>query len=617
MLVVSAALNETASVGVSEDLVNDYGVPCVFSGLSGIFHPAGGATAVVLCPPWGFEDLAMRKGWRLMAEAISKVGYPCLRFDYPGTGDSSGRATDPSSVTAWVEAVQAAADFLRRTTGVRRFVFIGQTLGATLAVEAARTRPDVVGLHLIAPVVKGRAHVRELAATSKLVADRLGIALEVGGEEALSVMGFALSAPMAESLKTLDLTRIDTLGVEHVVVYDQQGRKAGAEAAEHFRRLGANVSIETVEPYHLMVSDATASQPLPVTAERLVAILQSLHPLGSAQPQPAPISLPSVLVGRTFREEPIRFGADGLLFGMLCAPLLAKEDKPAVILLNRGLNPHIGWRRVSVDHARGLAAAGITSLRIDVAGLGESRDAPGRPVDLIYSELLVPDIRAAVDALAARGHARIMLAGVCSGGYMALAAAQADPRVSDVIAVNTQRFLWNPKESFEDVIRFGLRSMNDYVGDIKGGGAFKKLIRSRKRIVPAMVYLAKRHVRNGMARVPLRLRSLLMRSSMAARVERFFATFATRGTRVSLCYSDGDPGLMELRNYFGPNGRDMPHANVSVSIIPDADHNLTTTHASNWMLGHMIAVANEAPVRAGQRATPRQTREPRRAVCPT
>lgn len=617
MLVVSAALKETAPVRVSEGLVNDYGVPCVFSGLSGVFHPATGATGVVLCAPWGFEDLAMRKGWRLLAEAIAKVGYPCLRFDYPGTGDSIGRATDPSSVTVWVEAVQAAADYLRRTTGVRRFVFIGQTLGATLAVEAARGRSDVVGLHLIAPVVKGRAHVRELAATSKLVADRLGLSLEMGGEEALSVMGFALSAPMVESLKTLDLTTIDALGAEHVVVYDQQGRKAGAEAAEHFRRLGAKVTIETVEPYHLMVSDATVSQPLPVAAERLVAILQTLHPLGRAQSQPAPTFIPSILVGRTFREEPIRFGAGGSLFGMLCAPLLSKEDKPAVILLNRGLNSHIGWRRVSVDHARGLAAAGITSLRIDVAGLGESRDAPDRPQDLIYSELLVPDIKAAVDALQARGHARIMLAGVCSGAYMALAAAQADPRIFDVIAVNTQRFLWNPKESFEDVIRFGLRSVNDYVGDIKGGGALRKLVRSRRRILPAIVYLAKRHVRNGMARVPLRLRSLVMRSSMAARVERFFATFATRGTRVSLCYSDGDPGLMELRNYFGPNGCDMPHANVSVSIIPNADHNLTTTLASNWMLDHMIAVANEAPVRAEYRAASRQVRSPHREVCPT
>ena len=366
-----------------------------------------------------------------------------------------------------------------------------------------------------------------------------------------------------------------------------------------------------------MVSDATAIQPLPVTPERLVAVLRATTP--EIRPASAPILPPLAtgLAGANFREEPLRFGAGKALFGMLCSPVRAKAEAPAVILLNRGLNPHIGWRRVSVDQARGLAAAGITSLRIDVAGLGESRDVPDRPQNFIYSDLLVPDITAAVDALVALGHARIMLAGVCSGAYTALAAAQADPRVTDVVAVNTQRFVWNPQESFDDVIRFGMRSMNDYVGDVRSGSALRKLVRSRKRIAPALIFLAKRNVKNAMARVPLRLRSLVLRGSMAARVDRFFASLGARGTRVSLVYTAGDPGLLELRNYFGPNGRNLPCQTVTVSIIPDADHNLTTTRASAWMLDHMIAVANEACLRSDPRPASRQSPEPRRAVCAT
>ena len=617
MFVVSAAPTETAPVRVPEEVVNGYGVPCVFAGCSGVLHPAGGTTAVILCSPWGFEDLTMRKSWRLLAEAIANAGYPCLRFDYPGTGNSMGRATDPASITEWVDAINAAADFTRRTMGVRRFIFMGQTLGATLAVAAARTRADVVALHLIAPVVKGRAHVRELSATSKLVADKLHIALEPSEDEGLSVMGFALSGGMVESLKALDLTKIETLGVDDVVLYDQIGRKAAAEVAEHVRALGTRVTFEPVDPFHLMVSDATAIQPLPVAQDRLVAVLRATTP----EIRPSSVRtlppLAAVLSGPNFREEPLRFGAGSALFGMLCSPLRAKADAPAVILLNRGLNPHIGWRRVSVDQARGLAAAGITSLRIDVAGLGESRDVPGRPQNLIYSDQLTPDITAAVDALVARGHARIMLAGVCSGAYSALAAAQADPRVTDVVVVNTQRFVWNPRESFEDVIRFGMRSMNDYVGDVRSGSALRKLVRSRKRIAPALIFLAKRNVKNAMARVPLRLRSLVLRTSMAARVARFFAPFDARGTRVSLVYSAGDPGLLELRNYFGPNGCNLPYQTMSVSIIPDADHNLTTTRASDWMLDHMIAVANDACLRNDPRPAARQAPEPRHAVCAT
>ena len=92
-------------------------------------------------------------------------------------------------------------------------------------------------------------------------------------------------------------------------------------------------------------------------------------------------------------------------------------------------------------------------------------------------------MRAAVDLLVQRGHTRIALAGVCSGAFIALSAAQADPRVSEVVVFNPQRFVWNPAESMQDVIRYGLRSMNDYVGDFKRGGVLRKLVRSRRRIV--------------------------------------------------------------------------------------------------------------------------------------
>lgn len=615
MYVVSAALSEPATVMAPEGLENSYGVPCVFKGCSGFYHPAGGTIGVVLCSPWGFEDLTMRKSWRLLAEAIATAGYPCIRFDYPGTGNSAGRATDVASIATWTTSIEAAADFLRLNSGVRRFVFIGQSLGAVLAVAAARTRSDVVGVHLITPVVRGRAYVRELAATATMVAERIGIKLELAPDEGLSVLGFAMSRAMVESLKSFDLTKIDKLDVPHAVIYDQVDRKSGVEAAEHLRKLGLDIAIEALEPYHLFVSDATAIQPLPVSAGRIIETLLNLHPTAATSVPAAP-AFPSALVTDTFREEPIRFGVDGDLFGVLCRPPHERQGAPAVVLLNRGLNAHIGWRRVSVDQARGLAAAGITSLRIDVAGLGESRDTSGRPANPIYSELLLPDIRAAVDALIARGHERIALAGVCSGAYMALIAARADLRVTDVVAVNAQRFVWNPAESVEDVIRYGLRSMNDYVGDIKKGNAFKKLLRSRRRIVPAARFLARRSLRNLMARVPLKLRSIVLRGSMAARVNAFFEALAANDTRVSLVFSENDPGLMELRHYFGPEGRDLRFDNVTLSILPDADHNLTASRAADWMLEHLIAFNTAALPRDDARlATPRR-RETRHAACP-
>ena len=614
MYVVSEALGEPAAMVVPDGL--RYGTPCAFKGCAGFFHQAGGSTGVVLCSPWGFEDLVMRKSWRLLAEAIAAAGYPCLRFDFPGTGDSLGHATSVDSVAPWIEAIHDAAEVLRLNSGVRRFVFIGQSLGATLAAEAARSRSDVVALQLIAPVARARHYVRELAATATMVAERIGIKLELSSDEGLSVVGFGLSRPMVEDLKTLDLTKISDLSVRDVTIFDSADRKAGAEVSEHFRRIGLAVTLERVEPYHLMVSDATEIQPLPVSYERVVAALRRTAP---ATPGAATIAprFPNALVTDIFREEPVRFGPDDALFGVVTRPHVERTDAPAIVMLNRGLNPHVGWRRVSVDHARALAAAGITSLRFDVAGLGESRDEPGRPANLIYSELLLPDIEAAVDVLAQRGHARIALGGVCSGAYIALQAAQADPRVSEVIVFNPQRFVWNPSESMQDVIRYGLRSMNDYVGDFKRGGVLRKLMRSRRRIVPAMTFLLKRILRNAMARVPLEIRSSILRSSMAARVTQFFQLFADRGTRVTMIFTTGDPSLDELGAYFGANGRNLDYANVSVEILDGLDHNLTSNAASDVMLDRILAALDQATPRDMRRPAGRIVPEPRRQVCAT
>ena len=593
MYVVSEALSEPVAAIAPDGL--RYGTPCAFKGCAGFVHPAGGSTGVVLCSPWGFEDLVMRKSWRLLAESIAAAGYPCLRFDYPGTGDSLGRAASIESVRTWVDAIHDAADMLRLQSGVRRFVFIGQSLGAMLAAEAARGRSDVVALQLIAPVAKGRHYVRELAATSTMVAERIGIEAGPTSEEGLNVVGFGLSRALVDDLKTLDLTRIEGLRVGDVTIFDSADRKAGAEVSEHLKRLGQAVTLENVAPYHLMVSDSTEIQPLPVSRERVVAALRRAAP---AQPTAAfpPPRFPAALVSDRFREEPIRFGDADALFGVLTRPLADRAGAPAVVLLNRGLNPHIGWRRVSVDHARALAGAGITSLRFDVAGLGESRDEPGRPANLIYSDLLLPDIAAAVDVLARRGHARIALVGVCSGAYMALTAAQADPRVSEAIVFNPQRFVWNPAERMEDVIRFGLRSMNDYVGDFRRGGVLRKLVRSRRRLIPAVTFLVKKAARNGMSRLPLNLRSSLLRTSMAARVTHFFEHFAARGTRISMVFTAGDPSLDELGAYYGVGGRALRYTNVSIEILQGLDHNLTSDAASSIMLDRiLVALGVEAP----------------------
>src|SRR4051812_23634871 len=111
--------------------------PVTFDGCAGWLHPAPGRTAVLLCSPWGYEALCIRRAWRMLGDALAAAGFPSLRFDYPGSGDSLGEAADGGSLDVLKASLRRAAQELRALTRARRLVLVGQGLGATLAAELA------------------------------------------------------------------------------------------------------------------------------------------------------------------------------------------------------------------------------------------------------------------------------------------------------------------------------------------------------------------------------------------------------------------------------------------------------------------------------------------------
>ena len=248
--------------------------PCAFKGCRGFFSPGTADTGVVLCPPWGLEELATRMAWQRLAGAIAAAGYPCLRFDYPGTGASLGSMTSITDIAQWTQAAGAAAGFLRAYSGVKQFVFIGQSLGAAVAMEAASQRLDVTGLILIAPAANGAAYARSLKALAERPGESTG----------LDLAGYCLSAPMIESLERLDPLKSGTGGLKSVVVFDRADRKAGAHVSEHFRRHGLASSLEIIPPYR--GAELGALEPLPAAVESIVAALAKCHPPGAGTRPP-------------------------------------------------------------------------------------------------------------------------------------------------------------------------------------------------------------------------------------------------------------------------------------------------------------------------------------------
>ena len=114
----------------------------------------------------------------------------------------------------------------------------------------------------------------------------------------------------------------------------------------------------------------------------------------------------------------------------ICRPAVVdmrRRRVAAALLLNVGVTYRIGPRRLNVKLARQLARHGISSLRLDLGGIGDSAAAAGAAD---YKEQAREDLAAAMDAVtAATGIRKFMVLGICSGAVNGLRAAESDPRV--------------------------------------------------------------------------------------------------------------------------------------------------------------------------------------------
>src|SRR5436190_7273139 len=110
----------------------------------GLYHaPAAGQvrrSGVVICPPLGEEIFPAHRVLRVLATQLARLGFPVLRFDYLGCGDSSGDDLDVTIPTC-LESLSRAVGKARELSGCERVVAIGMRFGGTIAGLSAAASP--------------------------------------------------------------------------------------------------------------------------------------------------------------------------------------------------------------------------------------------------------------------------------------------------------------------------------------------------------------------------------------------------------------------------------------------------------------------------------------------
>lgn len=545
--------------------------PIYFGNCFGWLHPASSRRGVVLCGPHGYEYQSVHRSWRSLAIQLAAAGLSTLRFDYPGTGDSSGDDADPGRLAAWLDSIRSAVQYLKAQTGVEEIALVGLRLGALLAAHAAERMTDVTALALMAPPLTGRDYVRQMKILS-LAAPFDSLPPPVPRPQAetdLEAAGAVLTNETMAALGILDLLALTDRPAPRVLLLDRTDISVAPRLAAKWRELGARVDVEPLEGYHEMMRSAPELAQAP--AKILATLVHWLSADAPARSVPAIPKAPARIELSEASEIPIQFGRDGKLFGIYCTPRPAKFEprQPVVLFLNTGANSHSGVHRLTVRQARHLAERGIASLRIDIAGVGDSDARPGggpeKPIDMAESCL---DVQAALDWLEAAGHHRFAIFGICSGANLGFNTATIDKRIGKLVLVNPHRFTL-----IGDADRLH-RWMRKTVDQSPLSALIPRSFRSAYRLAT-------------------------LRSQGSDPVLHSFKRLAERGVDILLVYSSQDKGISVMELYFKPYTTISNHLpNVRVELMEGADHSMS----KRWARDHLTGLLEREIV--GQDAEP-------------
>jgi dienelactone hydrolase len=425
-----------------------------------LHEPAGAGTrvgtAVLLCPPFGWEEVCCSRSLRGAATILARAGYPTARLTLPGTADGAGGPRDGDLLSRWVSAVGATAAWLRERTGASRSLALGIGLGGMLAYLAARDYEAIDDLALWGVPDRGRALLRDSKSLSKVIAAEFpeDQGRDPVAEGDIELIGYVMTAETEAAISELELSAIALPGCDRrrVLLLSRDAVPVDRRLQDALERRGAEVSIlRTTDYYRMMLIPEHSETPAATVQEMLgwlarePVVAECISTVERRRPRVR--ETPELELDGGVVETPlVCSGERGHAFGIVSRQATAGRAPLALVLLSAGALPHTGPNRAWVEMARRWAARGIPTIRLDLAGMGEAggEDRELLSDDSIHEFWRVDDVRRVLDVLEASGTAdRFVLGGLCNGAYYSLHEALTDSRVSGLLFINLFVVTWS------------------------------------------------------------------------------------------------------------------------------------------------------------------------------
>jgi hypothetical protein len=259
--------------------------------------------------------------------------------------------------------------------------------------------------------------------------------------------------------------------------------------------------------------------------------------------------------------------------------------RTGVLLFNSGILHRVGPGRLHVRLARALAEAGISALRFDFSGLGESE---ARADALPYEERTVREAQSAMEVLANSGAERFVVFGICSGADNGLRVALADPRVDGAALVA--------------LYTFGSRaySIDRYFRQLVTVDFWKRAARGGVDVVSTVRNWLKRARRPAAPAPDSGDEAQFWKMPPGERIVADFRVLTSRGVELLLVYSRRSPAEFNYRTVLRREVRALPEgAPVRVEMFAGTDHTLTPRAHQARLIDLVVDCARRVDARTG------------------
>ncbi len=379
-------------------------------------------STTLLCPPWGYEHNCAYQTLRVLANMLAQHGHRVVRLDPVAAGNSGLDEAASNGLSHSSESIVRVVEWARQTSPGKVGI-----VGIRSSAVSVASHLDVVDFAVLwDPTRSGKNFARTLRAKSKLWGFGNPSAADGPG---IVVAGHYLPNHAIESIQDADVVSFVSQSTTPVLVLSNESWITELAEQPQIQTDHANGTSGLLD-----VIAEESSTPVELL-DRIVEFVSAQVDLSSPPSKSSEWTYTPVSTSTDNYRETHRIVGQNELHVVDVQPI-AGQFRGTVVFLNNGVARSIGPGRAWVEWSRRLASIGVASRRVDISGIGESGTRPGQMRSVHYPIEGIEDVREVVDDLLKIHNGPIILAGVCSGAYLAIDAAAAVDAVTAALSIN-------------------------------------------------------------------------------------------------------------------------------------------------------------------------------------